>query len=55
MVRSLSSERNRTTEITVRIGVGGERRWTKFEKNGDRQYRGSSYDGGVISTPLSTM
>ena len=57
------SQRNRTTERTVGVRVGGDRKWgrgargwwTKFLKKGEgvRQYRGVL--NRWLSTPLPTM
>ena len=49
-----SSQRNRTTEKTVGVGFGGDRKvggggWTKFEKGEWRNI------GGGISTTMSTI
>ena len=47
------SQRNRTTEKTVGVGFGGDRKvrggWTKSEKGEWRNI------GGGISTPMSTI
>ena len=57
------SQRNKTTQWAVRNGIGGNREegwgeggegWTKFEKEGGRQYRGVFIKQGV-RTPLPPM